>query len=105
MSTRRTVRALVALSLGLVVGITLVHWAIASHRVTMAHYDQIKEGLTYQEVVGIVGRQGDQVLNMDIPGVPEATFSYYTWKNSDGSTLNAKFIKGRLTEKTQTGLR
>jgi hypothetical protein len=57
--------------------------------ISMAHYNAIRDGMTYQEVVKILGR----------PGVEEGrsrsgdiTVTHYKWKNPDQTYLGVTFI-------------
>jgi len=69
--------------------------------VTQAKYDQIREGMTYEDVSQIIGTSGKEISRADSSG---STTVVYYWLNADNSSMNATFRDGRLTGKTQFGL-
>jgi len=69
--------------------------------VTAAEFDMIREGMTYQQVVGIIGAPGEQMSSSDIAGYRTVM---YSWTNSSGSNMNAMFQNGKLIQKAQFGL-
>lgn len=70
--------------------------------VTRAKYERIREGMTYEQVREILGETGEELSRSDIGGY---TTVMYSWKNSNGSNMNAMFQNGRLVNKAQFGLR
>lgn len=62
-----------------------------------------RAGISYSEVVGIIGRQGEELSRTSVPGLP--TTVMYGWTNLDGSNMNAMFQGGSLIQKAQFGLR
>ena len=70
--------------------------------VTQAKYDQITNGMTYEEVRNIIGASGSEISRTDIGGY---TTVMYAWSNSNGSNMNAMFQKNALITKAQFGLR
>ena len=77
--------------------------------VTKADYNQIRNGMSYREVVGIIGSQGEELSSNRMEGVPGVMDSIettmYMWQNSDGSNMNAMFQNDKLVQKAQAGLR
>jgi hypothetical protein len=69
--------------------------------VTKAEYDQIKEGMSYEEVCSIIGNRGEEQSRSDLAGI---TTVMYAWSNSNGSNMNAMFQTGKLIQKAQFGL-
>jgi hypothetical protein len=68
--------------------------------ISMSDYQKIQNGMTYQEVVNILGKEGEE----------RSSSSYYTiylWNDGTGSggNLTASFTNGRLTSKSQIGLK
>jgi hypothetical protein len=61
-------------------------------------YDNIREGMSYAQVVEIMGSKGQETGHA-------TTSKSYWWKNPDGSGLYALFVKDELVVKSQTGLR
>lgn len=77
--------------------------------ITKSKYDGIREGMSYEEVVKILGVRGNEVSSSymeGIPGVMESvTTKMYEWQNRDGSNMNAMFQNNKLVSKAQYGLR
>jgi hypothetical protein len=69
--------------------------------VTKAEFDRIKEGMTYEDVVKIIGASGEQQSSSDIAGYKTVM---YSWMNSNGSNMNAMFQNGKLVQRAQFGL-
>ncbi len=69
--------------------------------VTKAEFDQITEGMTYEQVVGIIGASGEVLSSSDIVGIKTVM---YSWANSNGSNMNAMFQDSRLIQRAQFGL-
>jgi GYF domain 2/Domain of Unknown Function with PDB structure (DUF3862) len=69
--------------------------------VTRQKYDQIHEGMTYQQVRNIIGSSGEELSESDIAGM---TTVMYSWTNSNASIMNAMFQNDRLISKSQFGL-
>lgn len=97
-------RAIVAL--GIVLGV--VSGCAIQTVVSKAEYDQIQEGMSYQQVVDIVGSEGEEMSSSKMQGVPgyvpEITTKMYVWKNPDGTNMICMFQNDRLITKSQTGL-
>jgi hypothetical protein len=66
--------------------------------ITMAHYHAIQLGMSYQEVVRILGRPGEEASR-------SVGTAAYVWKNEDHSMLVAVFINDQLYTKSPSGLR
>jgi hypothetical protein len=69
--------------------------------VTMASYQRIQEGMTYEQVRSIIGKAGEELSRSEIA---EYTTVMYMWKNTNGSNMNAMFHNDRLVQKAQFGL-
>jgi hypothetical protein len=61
--------------------------------VTKAEFDQIREGMSYEDVVRIIGASGDLQSSSDLAGFKTVM---YAWMNSNGSNMNAMFQNGKL---------
>jgi len=70
--------------------------------VTLAEYEQVREGMTYEQVRSIIGTPGQELSRSDLAGY---TTVMYSWSNPNGSNMNAMFQNGRLVNKAQFGLR
>ncbi len=74
--------------------------------ITMAKYKKIKSGMTYQEVVKIIGEEGEESSRVEIPGIPITVM--YMWKAKGFmamGNMNATFQGNKLTTKAQFGLK
>jgi hypothetical protein len=69
--------------------------------VTKAEFDQIREGMLYEEVVRIIGASGELQSSSDLAGFKTVM---YAWMNANGSNMNAMFQNGKLVQKAQFGL-
>lgn|SRR5665213_2309809 len=69
--------------------------------VTKAEYDRITTGMSYNEVLLIIGTAGDEISRTAVMGY---TCVSYCWKNSDGSNMIAMFQDGILNTKAQSSL-
>lgn len=70
--------------------------------VTMQQFQSIKTGMTYQQVVGILGEPTEQLSQTELAGVRSSMFS---WQGVGfGANMNATFTNGRLVAKAQFGL-
>jgi len=69
--------------------------------VTMAHYMQLKKGMTYNQVVNFLGSPG--TLKYDSRS-KFGSSSWYKWENADGSFVSVDFDDGELTGISQYGL-
>jgi hypothetical protein len=58
--------------------------------------------MSYQQVVGIMGAQGQELSRSTIAGY---TTIMYMWQNADGSNMNAMFQSDKLIQKAQLGFR
>ena len=69
--------------------------------VTRAEYDQLREGMTYEEAVRIIGVRGDELSRSDLAGFSTVM---YSWMNDNSSNMNAMFQNNKLVTKAQFGL-
>lgn len=69
--------------------------------VTQAEYNQLAEGMTYDQVAGIIGASGEELSRSDLAGISTVM---YQWVNSNGSNMNAMFQNGAMVQKAQFGL-
>lgn len=73
--------------------------------ITMDEFNQIQAGMSYQDVVNIVGSLGELVSSVDI-GDPQYKSEMYSWegKGSIGANANVMFQGGTVSSKAQFGL-
>ncbi|MES2288932.1 MAG: hypothetical protein V4530_04280 [Pseudomonadota bacterium] len=72
--------------------------ASASPKVTKAEVAKLKEGMTYDEVKAIMGREGEV-------GNSENGTESISWANTDGSSLQTTFRDGKLVVFTDFGMK
>lgn len=85
---------------GVVVGKAQAGLAEMDANVTLEQYNQIKEGMTYEEVKAILG-EGELTSQTKILNTESIM---YSWTNRNGSNMNAVFTGGKLQSKAQFGL-
>ncbi|MBT9547981.1 MAG: DUF3862 domain-containing protein [Candidatus Sericytochromatia bacterium] len=72
-------------------------------QVTMANYNRLKTGMSYEQVVAILGKAGTELSSNDIAGYQTVM---YQWEgDSFASNMNAMFQNGKLMQKAQFGLK
>lgn len=70
--------------------------------ITLAQYEQIEEGMTYDKVVEIIGGDGEAISESN---AEEAVTVVYIWKGSDGiSNATITFFNNAVFSKAQYGL-
>ena len=76
--------------------------------VTMENYNRLKTGMTYPQVVRILGKEGTELASNEIAGIKTVM---YQWDGDglvagiSGANMNAMFQNGKLIQKAQLGLR
>lgn len=69
--------------------------------ITAANFAKIKTGMKYDEVVKILGAEGELLSESEIAGFKT---QIYQWKAGMMSNMNATFQNGKLMGKSQIGL-
>ena len=74
--------------------------------ITKAEFDQIQNGMTYEQVVQIIGSEGEVMSESGQKGDQYYTVMY-TWEGESGfgANANAMFQGGKMVNKTQFGLK
>ncbi|BDG48752.1 DUF3862 domain-containing protein [Parageobacillus sp. KH3-4] len=73
--------------------------------VTKEKFEQIKDGMTYEEVVKIIGAEGNLVSETGEKGTPTHTAIYeFEGDGSFGANANFTFQGGKLVNKSQFGI-
>lgn len=70
--------------------------------ITLAEFDQISTGMTYEQVTTVVGSPGTVSSEMNTPGMASKSYKY------DGGTVSTAivtFSDGKVQTKTQFGLK
>jgi hypothetical protein len=69
--------------------------------VTLSTYRLVRTGMSYPQVVDIVGRKADDT---ESPFLGDKAEVFAEWRNPDGSGFAVTFRNGRLLSQSQTGL-
>lgn len=76
--------------------------------VTMDEFSEISNGMSYSQVVSIVGESGTENSSTTMPAVPgvmgQLETKSYMWQNADGSNMICMFQNDSLISKAQAGL-
>lgn len=70
-------------------------------KVTLEQFNNVKEGMSYEEVVGVFG-EGEV---SSVTKIFDITSTMYEWVNKDGSNMNAIFQGNSLMSKSQFNLK
>ncbi len=71
--------------------------------VTMDQYLKVEPGMTYEQVVGILGAPDQELSRSDMAGYVTVV---YMWEGKSlGANMNAMFQNDQLVNKAQFGLR
>lgn len=70
--------------------------------VTMDNYMRVQTGMSYTEVVQILGKHGTESSRGDVAGFQTVL---YTWQADGVGSMNAMFQNGKLIQKAQFGLK
>lgn len=71
--------------------------------VNTKNYSKLQTGMSYEEVVAILGQNGEEISSNDIAGYKNVM---YKWNGDSGfgANMNAMFQNGKLIQKAQYGL-
>lgn len=75
--------------------------ACGSSNLSMQKYNQIKAGMTYQDVHRVIGEKGDLIQRIET--TTGQVTEMYKWKDGQ-RTIVVGFTNGRMTAKDQKGL-
>ncbi len=70
--------------------------------VTLANYDRVQNGMTYEEVAAIFGGPGGLVVEMEFAG---ARAEIYQWNAAAGGYAQISFLNGGVYQKRKFGLK
>lgn len=85
------------------VALVLLLASVATADVTLSQYYSIKSGMTYNQVVSILGSPDEELSRVELSGY--STVMYMWEGNSNGGNMNAMFQNGKLISKAQFGLK
>lgn len=69
----------------------------SASKITREKYNQIQLGMTYEQVVEIMGDPGEEGGSADVVKV-------YYWTNADNSSVSVGFANGKVTSKSNINL-
>ncbi|MBA3314604.1 MAG: DUF3862 domain-containing protein [Planctomycetota bacterium] len=69
--------------------------------ITTAEYNQLNDGMTYDEVYEVIGYHGKEMSRNKIAGHETVMFA---WQNRNGTNANVMFQNDRLVSRAQFGL-
>jgi len=75
------------------------------HDVTLANFNSLRSGMSYQQVVNILGKPGTLVSESNLAGYNTVMYCWQSPRGATGANMNAMFQNGRLVQKAQFGLR
>lgn len=82
--------------------------SIGKQIITFDKYQKIQNGMSYKQVVEIIGAEGEEISRNKIDGVSGVMGAVetvmYQWVNGNGSNMNAIFQNDKLNQKAQFGL-
>lgn len=75
-----------------------------SEYITLDEYNRIENGMTYEDVVNIIGSNGSQTSTVTSNGINITMYSWYG-NGAAGSNANVTFTNNTVTGKAQIGLK
>lgn len=83
--------------------------SVKTEIITFEEFQKIEVGMSYREVVQIIGTEGEEISRNKTQGVPGVVDSFetvmYQWINENGTGMNAIFQNNKLFQKSQLGLK
>ena len=102
---------IIVVVIGVIIGVRMCGVVIVDVRtddtvVTLVKFEQIRKGMTYEQIVEIVGEEGvvssDSSIEDDLAGQIKAVV--FEWKNGDFSGMKVFIRGGILFEKSKSEL-
>lgn len=73
-------------------------------KLNLEKFNKIETGMTYEQVVEIIGEEGTILSESEIANIKTAIYSWYG-EGSIGANANITFQNGKVTAKAQFGLK
>ena len=75
-------------------------------KITLEEFNSIETGMTYEQVVEIIGGEGTVLSETDVTGDAQYKTTMYSWegKGNLGANANITFQAGKVVSKAQFGL-
>lgn len=72
--------------------------------ITLAKFESLRTGMTYEDVCGVLGRRGEELSSTELAGYRTVM---YSWKTDEWgiANMNATFQNGQMISKAQLGLK
>lgn len=70
--------------------------------IKLSEFASLKNGMTYKQVVKILGKEGTPTGDNELAGYKT---EMYSWENSNASNIQCMFQNGKLMQKNQFGLK
>lgn len=77
----------------------------AATGVNMTNFSKLRNGMSYQEAVKILGKEGEVLSESEIGGIKTVMYKWDADEGSWGANMNAMFQNGKLMSKSQFGLK
>jgi len=71
----------------------------------MANYNRLQNGMTYSQVVQILGKEGERTNVMESGGIKIEMYKWSAAEDGSDARLDAFFKNGRLDKKSQFALK
>lgn len=76
----------------------------SQEKLNLEKFNKIETGMTYEQVVEIIGEEGTVLSESEIGDIKTTIYSWYG-KGSIGANANITFQKGKVISKAQFGLK
>ncbi len=73
-------------------------------KLNLEKFNKIETGMSYQEVVNIIGEEGTVLSESEIGNIKSTIYSWYG-EGSIGANANVTFQNGKVVSKAQVGLK
>ena len=79
---------------------------VNDEKITLEEFNKIETGMSYEEVVEIIGGEGTVLSESDITGDGQYKTTIYSWDGNGmlGANANVTFQGGKVISKAQFGL-
>lgn len=87
------------------IGIFYLMSRFSDSGITISEFNKIEIGMTYDEVVSIIGEEGECFSSLDLGLGSDYKTELFTWNGPDGiSTASVMFQDNKVISKSQFGL-
>jgi hypothetical protein len=75
-----------------------------SERMTLEEYNALQNGMSYEQVVKIIGKEGQELSRRTIDWIPTVIYQWQNAGPAEVGVANALFENGKLVQKSQLNL-